>query len=85
MDDITLREGELIFIGLLEIKLGSYYQLAVAIISHVLEDRWGGVGEISMKYGLLSYKIVTFHCHKNSQNIIIIAPNIQTAGEHQAW
>lgn len=40
MDDVALREGELIFIGLLEVKLGSYYQLAVGVISHVLEGRW---------------------------------------------
>lgn len=63
MDDVALREGELIFIGLLEVKLGSYYELAVGVISHVLEDRWGGVGEISIKYGLLSEK-VTLTCHK---------------------
>lgn len=60
MDDVALREGQLIFIGLLEVKLGSYYQLAVGVISHVLEDRWGGVGEISIKYGLLSEKSYTY-------------------------
>lgn len=37
MDDVSFRKGELVFIGLLEVELGSHYQLVVAIVSHVLK------------------------------------------------
>lgn len=41
VDDVSFREGKLVFIGLLEVKLCSYYQLIAAIVGHVLE---GGRG-----------------------------------------
>lgn len=41
VDDVALRKGELILIGLLEVKLRSHYQLAAASISHVLKGKRG--------------------------------------------
>lgn len=41
VDDVAFRKGELIFIGLLEVKLRSHHQLAVAIIGHVLKREEG--------------------------------------------
>lgn len=37
VDDVAFRKGQLVFIRLLEVKLGSYDQLIVAIIRHVLK------------------------------------------------
>ena len=39
MDDVTLGEGQLVLIGLLEVEASLHHQLGITVFSHVLRQR----------------------------------------------